>query len=36
LTYTLLVFKTIFMILFSMAVRATLPRYRFDQATQLT
>lgn len=29
------VIKTIIIVLIAMAIRATLPRYRFDQATQL-
>lgn len=33
--YVVLIVKTLLVCLFAIAVRGTVPRYRFDQATQL-
>ena len=33
--YLILIVKTLFICIFAIAVRGTVPRYRFDQATQL-
>lgn len=33
--YMLLILKTLFVCIIAIAIRGTLPRYRFDQATQL-
>jgi NADH:ubiquinone oxidoreductase subunit H len=33
--YVIIIFKILIMCLFAIAIRGTLPRYRFDQATQL-
>jgi len=33
--YVILIVKTVSLVLIAMTIRATLPRYRFDQATQL-
>jgi len=33
--YTILILKTLFMCIFAIAIRGTVPRYRFDQATML-
>ena len=35
LPYVVVTFKSLFIVFWSMALRATLPRYRFDQLTQL-
>ena len=34
-TYIILIFKVLILCLFAIATRGTLPRYRFDQLTQL-